>query len=116
MEKRRLNRCSSSRHSLLAVLLLVQIVHQKGKDLCILFTRWGRIGDRGQHQKTPFPTFTEARKEFCKIFRAKSGNNWIQLPQKPYAGLFLMCCCSFSALTLLVGRQEGHPARKKIEW
>ena len=23
---------------------------------------------------------------------------------------------AFSALTLLVGRQEGHPARKKIEW
>ena len=24
--------------------------------------------------------------------------------------------CSFSALTLLVGRQEGHPACKNIEW
>jgi len=24
--------------------------------------------------------------------------------------------CSFSALTLLVGRQEGHPACKKQEW
>jgi len=23
-------------------------------------------------------------------------------------------CSKFSALTLLVGRQEGHPARKKI--
>ena len=23
---------------------------------------------------------------------------------------------AFSALTLLVGRQEGHPACKKIEW
>jgi len=23
---------------------------------------------------------------------------------------------SFSALTLLVGRQEGHPACKKLEW
>ena len=29
-----------------------------------------------------------------------------------------MClqCCAFSALTLLVGRQEGHPACKKTEW
>ena len=26
------------------------------------------------------------------------------------------CQCSFSALTLLVGRQEGHPACKKTEW
>ena len=24
--------------------------------------------------------------------------------------------CAFSALTLLVGRQEGHPASKKTEW
>jgi len=24
--------------------------------------------------------------------------------------------CAFSALTLLVGRQEGHPACKKLEW
>ena len=32
-----------------------------------------------------------------------------------------ICCfkavsCAFSALTLLVGRQEGHPACKKTEW
>ena len=27
--------------------------------------------------------------------------------------LLLQCCFAFSALTLLVGRQEGHPARKK---
>jgi len=25
-------------------------------------------------------------------------------------------CCAFSALTLLVGQQEGHLARKKTEW
>jgi len=25
-----------------------------------------------------------------------------------------MVCCAFSALTLLVGRQEGHPACKKL--
>jgi len=29
-----------------------------------------------------------------------------------------LCCVgrAFSALTLLVGRQEGHPACKKTEW
>ena len=27
-----------------------------------------------------------------------------------------MTICAFSALTLLVGRQEGHPACKKQEW
>jgi len=28
--------------------------------------------------------------------------------------LCLQCCCAFSALTLLVGRQEGHPVCKKL--
>ena len=28
----------------------------------------------------------------------------------------MLRCYPFSALTLLVGRQEGHPARKKTEW
>ena len=27
-----------------------------------------------------------------------------------------LCHFAFSALTLLVGRQEGHPACKKTEW
>jgi len=27
-----------------------------------------------------------------------------------------MLCGAYSALTLLVGRQEGHPACKKTEW
>jgi len=29
---------------------------------------------------------------------------------------YLLSCFAFSALTLLVGRQEGHPACKKTEW
>jgi len=29
---------------------------------------------------------------------------------------FTLQICSFSALTLLVGQQEGHPACKKTEW
>jgi len=35
------------------------------------------------------------------------------------AYLFILFCVhfsAFSALTLLVGQQEGHPARKKTEW
>jgi len=31
-------------------------------------------------------------------------------------GVLLLHCFAFSALTLLVGRQEGHPACKKLEW
>ena len=31
-------------------------------------------------------------------------------------GIVRVRSCAFSALTLLVGRQEGHPACKKTEW
>jgi len=30
--------------------------------------------------------------------------------------MYLIVVCAFSALTLLVGWQEGHPACKKLEW
>ena len=31
--------------------------------------------------------------------------------------IFCTCyLCAFNALTLLVGRQEGHPACKQLEW
>lgn len=54
----------------------IQVVHQKGKNLWILFNRWGRIGDSGQHQRTPFSDPAEATAEFRKIFKSKSGNEW----------------------------------------
>ena len=56
----------------------MQIIKHKSKaNLYLLLTRWGRIGDGdGQHQLTPFSSFEECRKEFCKIFRDKTGNSW----------------------------------------
>ncbi len=45
----------------------------------ILLNRWGRIGDEGQYQRTPFSEKAEATKEFAKVFRAKSGNKWIDV-------------------------------------
>ena len=59
----------------------MQIIEQKSKDLVLLFTRWGRIGDVGQYQKTPFASIEEATKEFKKIFKAKTGNNWESVKQ-----------------------------------
>ncbi|XP_022105519.1 tankyrase-like protein [Acanthaster planci] len=55
---------------------VMQIIHQTGKDMMLLFTRWGRIGDEGQFQKTPFNSKEEVIKEFQKIFKAKTGNDW----------------------------------------
>ncbi|OWF45703.1 Poly(ADP-ribose) polymerase pme-5 [Mizuhopecten yessoensis] len=54
----------------------MQIVWQKGVDIYVLFTRWGRIGDRGQFQHTPFQKKAEAVAEFGKVFRSKTGNYW----------------------------------------
>ncbi|XP_033624396.1 poly [ADP-ribose] polymerase tankyrase-like [Asterias rubens] len=55
---------------------IMQIIHQTGKDMILLFTEWGRIGDIGQYQKTPFTSKEEAIKEFQKIFKSKTGNEW----------------------------------------
>jgi predicted DNA-binding WGR domain protein len=55
----------------------MQIIKHKSKNnLYFLFTRWGRIGDDGQHQLTPYSTLDECRKEFLKVFREKTGNAW----------------------------------------
>jgi len=53
---------------------------------------------------------------FIEIFRCS-----ISLQQIcSVASVPIICCLvqfnAFSALTLLVGRQEGHPACKKLEW
>ncbi|CAM1309870.1 Uncharacterised protein r2_g2008 [Pycnogonum litorale] len=55
---------------------IMQVVYNEGKDMYVLFTKWGRIGHCGQWQNTPYSTKEEAIKEFCSIFRAKSGNSW----------------------------------------
>jgi ankyrin repeat protein/predicted DNA-binding WGR domain protein len=54
----------------------MQVIHDKGRDIFILWNRFGRIGDHGQSQRTPFTTMEEAMNEFKKIFRDKSGNEW----------------------------------------
>ena len=53
-----------------------QVVHDAKKDLYMMINRWGRIGDTGQFQRTPFRSAKEATEEFAKIFKAKSGNEW----------------------------------------
>ena len=31
----------------------MQLIHEKRKDLYVLFNRWGRVGDEGLMQRTP---------------------------------------------------------------
>ena len=54
----------------------MQVVHELNRDVYVLFTRWGRIGETGAYQQTPFASKEECIKEFHKIFKDKSGNLW----------------------------------------
>lgn len=54
----------------------MQVLHERNQNNYFLFTRWGMIGDSGQHQSTPFESLEKASADFCKIFKSKSGNDW----------------------------------------
>ncbi|XP_052767208.1 poly [ADP-ribose] polymerase tankyrase-like isoform X2 [Mya arenaria] len=54
----------------------MQIIYHKAKSIYILFTKWGRIGDSGQYQQTPYQNLSEAVTSFCQIFKSKTGNKW----------------------------------------
>lgn len=54
----------------------LQLAKHTERNLIVILSRWGRVGDEGQHQITPFPNLEEAKKEYKKIFKAKSGNAW----------------------------------------
>ncbi|XP_078491474.1 poly [ADP-ribose] polymerase tankyrase isoform X1 [Ciona intestinalis] len=54
----------------------MQVIHQKGKNLYMFFTRWGLIGERGNWQTSPFNTPANAIKEFSKYFKLKTANEW----------------------------------------
>ena len=49
------------------------------RDLYVVFTRWGRIGEDEMNQRTPFNNIDEAKKEFCSIFKSKTGNDFLDL-------------------------------------
>ena len=51
------------------------------KKMYNLITRWGRFGDQGQYQNTPFTDLDEAIKEYNKIFLSKTGNEWDKIKQ-----------------------------------
>ncbi|MBK8156579.1 MAG: WGR domain-containing protein [Streptococcus sp.] len=52
----------------------MQLLHDTVKDLYVVFTRYGRIGETGMSQRTPFSNMDEAWKEYCSIFKSKTGN------------------------------------------
>lgn len=54
----------------------MQVLVDTNRDVYVLYTRWGRIGEVGASQRTPFADKEEAVSEFKKIFKAKSSNEW----------------------------------------
>jgi ankyrin repeat protein/predicted DNA-binding WGR domain protein len=76
------------------VFYVMQIVKDEVRRIYVLFTNWGRVGTEGQHQQTPFFTLEEAIKEFRKIYKEKTGNeygnpaNFVKKPSK-YRQIFV---------------------------
>lgn len=71
----------------------IQIVIHKERNLVVLFTRSGNVGEVGQHKKTTMNTQQDAIEEFQKVFTAKTGNNWSSIVStenafKPVAGKY----------------------------
>ena len=54
----------------------IQLIHDLGKNIYIVTTEFGRIGEEGANQRSPFNDLSEAKKEFEKIFKQKTGNLW----------------------------------------
>lgn len=47
----------------------MQMVYDSNRELYIVLTRYGSIGQYGMHQRTPFNDIDEAKKEFRTIFK-----------------------------------------------
>jgi predicted DNA-binding WGR domain protein len=54
----------------------IQLLHDTNRDLYVVLTRYGRIGEEGMNQRSPFPDVADAKKEFATIFKQKSSNEW----------------------------------------
>ncbi|EQC28945.1 hypothetical protein SDRG_13283 [Saprolegnia diclina VS20] len=72
----------------------MQVVHNPVQDVYILFTNWGRIGEDGKYQHTPFPDAVNAGNEFKKIFKSKTSNVFPPTPETPFVkkpGKYMLC-------------------------
>ena len=55
---------------------IIQLIHDLGKDMYIVTTQFGRMGEDGANQRSPFNSLDEAKNEFRKIFKNKTSNEW----------------------------------------
>ena len=54
----------------------IQLVHDMGKDLYIVTSQFGRIGEEGCNQRSPFNNIDDAKEDFKKLFKSKTGTLW----------------------------------------
>jgi len=54
----------------------MQVIHDPIRNTYILLTNWGRIGEDGKYQQTPYTSEEDCIKEYKKVFKSKSGNEW----------------------------------------
>lgn len=60
----------------------------EGEDECFTHTRWGRVGDFGQHKNMGPCSLEAALKEYEKKFKEKSGHTWEDRNATPKKGKY----------------------------
>lgn len=66
----------------------IQLLRQPGTDTYKTWTRWGRVGDRGQMAVLGSGSFDEAMSHYEKKFKDKSGLSWKDRAQAPKKGKY----------------------------
>eukprot|EP01105_Mastigella_eilhardi_P011727 TRINITY_DN2693_c0_g2_i10.p1 TRINITY_DN2693_c0_g2~~TRINITY_DN2693_c0_g2_i10.p1 ORF type:complete len:1603 (-),score=344.20 TRINITY_DN2693_c0_g2_i10:1449-6257(-) len=66
----------------------MQLLFNRVKDMYILWNRWGRVGEDGMYQQTPFNDVAEATKEFETIYKSKTANVWGAKPFEKHQGKY----------------------------
>jgi len=54
----------------------MQVLYNHVKNIYMLWNKWGRVGEVGSYQQTPYESAEAAMEEFEKIFAAKAKNAW----------------------------------------
>ncbi len=54
----------------------IQLLHDTNRDLYVVLTRYGRIGEIGMNQRSPFNNSADAIADFSAIFKSKTANEW----------------------------------------
>jgi poly [ADP-ribose] polymerase/centrosomal protein CEP128 len=55
------------------------LLHDTNRGLYIVLTRYGRIGETGMHQRSPFAKIEDALVDFHTIFKQKTSNDFTDL-------------------------------------